>query len=284
VILAGYHQAAFGDVFYLPYQGYVEGGSPHQFAGHAKGFLGMHWPGAARFAEVLAEITIRPQRGLVYLGFEDGRWYALCPVLALALPGLVWLRRVARPEALLVLAALAAFLIFNACYGDSFVYWGGAASVGPRHLVPMLPFLALPVALAARRLPWAFVPLAALSVFYVLLATAVEPRVSYEYAHPTRELFLANYLDGRFALGRGHLFGEERLLTADSMAFNLGKLAGLPGAWQLAPLLAAWVILGGRLAGAAAAADGALPAGARASVMLTLLLFAAFFLAWPALA
>jgi hypothetical protein len=241
----------------------------------------MHWPGGARFAEVLAEITVRPHRGLVYLGFEEGRLYALSPVLWLALPGLVWLRRAARPEALLVLAALAAFLIFNACYGDSFVYWGGAASVGPRHLIPMLPFLALPLALAARHLPWAFVPLAAVSVFYVLLATAVEPRVPYHHAHPARDLFLASYLDGRFALGRGHLFGEERLLTADSMAFNLGKLAGLPGAWQLAPLLAAWVGLGGRLARSAALADGAAPAAARAAATLALLLFAAFFLACP---
>jgi hypothetical protein len=145
----------------------------------------------------------------------------------------------------------------------------------------MLPFLALPLAFSARRLPWLFVPLAALSLFYVLLATAVEPRVPYPYAHPTRDLFLANYLEGRFALGRGHLFGEERLLTADSTAFNLGKLAGLPGAWQLAPLLAAWVVLGGRLARAAALADGASAAMARAVASLLLLLFAAFFLACP---
>jgi hypothetical protein len=283
-ILAAYNLAAFGDLFYIPYQAYADDIGPHKFAGHAAGFLGMHWPGGADFARVLAEIPLRPQRGLVYLGFGEGRLYALSPVLWLALPGLVWLRRAARPEALLVLASLAAFLIFNACYGDSLVYWGGAASVGPRHLIPMLPFLALPIALAARRLPWAFVPLLAISVFYVLLATAVEPRVPYQWTHPSRDLFLANYLEGHFALGQGHLFGEPRLLTADSVAFNLGKLAGLPGATQLAPLLLLWMLLGGRLARAAALADGVAPTTPRALAGGALALFSAFVLAWPALA
>jgi hypothetical protein len=147
----------------------------------------------------------------------------------------------------------------------------------------MLPFLALPIALAARRLPWAFVPLLAISVFYVLLATAIEPRVDSVYPNPARDLFLANYLEGRFALGQGQLFGEPRLLTPDSVAFNLGKLAGLPGAWQLAPLLTAWTLLGGRLARTAARVDGVAPTKARAVVSLALALFAVFVLAWPAL-
>jgi hypothetical protein len=291
-ILVLYNWAAFGKLFYIPYQAYTE--TAEKFPGHAAGFLGMHWPGAVAFARVLAELTVRPQRGLVYLGFGEGRVYALGPVLWLALPGLVWLRRAARPEALLVLSALAVFLIFNACYGDSIVYWGGAVSVGPRHVVPMLPFLALPIALAARRLPWAFVPLLAISVFYALLATAIEPRVGYEYAHPSRDLFLANYLEGRFALGLGGIFDPEaRLLTADSVAFNLGKLAGLRGTWQLAPLLAVWVRGGGLLARAAATADGAAPGAARGAARLrarlgspalvtaALAAFAAFVVAWP---
>ena len=279
LLLVAYNLAAFGKLFYIPYQAYAESGA--KFPGHAAGFLGMHWPGGAAFAHVLAEITVRPQRGLVYLGFGEGRLYALGPVLWLALPGLFWLRRVARPEALLVLASLAAFLIFNGCYGDSIVYWGGAVSVGPRHIVPMLPFLALPLAFAARRLPWVFVPLLAVSVFYALLATAVEPRAGYEFANPARDLYLANYLDGRFALNLGGLFDPEgRLLTADSVAFNLGKLAGLPGSWQLAPLLAAWVGLGTALAHASAGADGA-RLRAPALVPAALAACAGFVIAWP---
>jgi hypothetical protein len=293
-ILFVYNWIAFGSLLYIPYQSYAEGVGPHTFAGHALGFLGMHWPGAAEFGFVLAQITVRAPRGLVYLGFGEGRIYALSPVLWLALPGLFWLRRAARPEALFVLTALAAFLIFNACYGDSIHYWGGAASVGPRHIVPMLPFLALPLAFAVRRLPWAFVPLLAVSVFYVLLATAIEPRVGSEFDNPSRELFLANYLEGRFALGRDSIFDQEdRLLTEDSVAFNLGKLIGLDGAWQLAPLLLAWILLGVRLARAAGLADGvsAGAPGARLRERLAspelvgagLGLYAAFVLVWPLL-
>jgi hypothetical protein len=169
--------------------------------------------------------------------------------LWLAVPGLVLLarRRELRAEAVLCAAALLAYLAFNACYGDSIVFWGGATSVGPRHLIPALPFAALPLGLAAARLKPAFVPLLMLSAASMLMATAVEPRTPYEPTNPWRELYLPSYLQGCFAVARDGLFHPDRMLTADSTAFNLGKLAGLPGRWQLAPLLLAWLVLGALL-------------------------------------
>ena len=253
--LVAYNVVIFGKVFYVPYQAYLEGDGPSAFPAHAQGFLGIHWPGWQSFVDVLAEITIRPQRGLVYLGVEDGWIYALSPVLWLALPGLVVLcvRGDTRAEGLLVAAASAAFLAFNASYGDSIIYWGGGASIGPRHLVPLLPLLAVPIAAAIRRFWWAFYPLLLVSVFYMLLATATEPRPGYEFRHPTRDLHFANYMSGRLALNQEHLFDTTgQLLTDDSVAFNLGKLVGLPGAWQLAPLMVWWLAIGILLARSAA--------------------------------
>lgn len=255
-LLAAYNLAAFGTLLYVPYEAYAQGAS--QFQAHARGVLGVSWPGLASFLEVLGRITLHPQRGLVYLGFEGLRVYATNPVLWVALPGLALLlaRRETRAEGALAGAAAACMLVFNACFGDSIVYWGGGASVGPRHLVPMLPFLAIPLARSVRPLPWLFFPLLVVSVFYMLLASATEPRVGYEFQNPARDLFAASWLDGRFALNRGPLFDTTRqLLTADSTAFNLGKLAGLPGHWQLAPLMAWWLGVGSLLLRAAARAD-----------------------------
>jgi hypothetical protein len=255
-VLAAYNVAAFGKILYVPYEAYTEGAGARMFPAHQHGFLGVAWPGLGSFLDVLAEITVRPQRGVAYLGFDGWRIYALSPVLWLAIPGLALLlaRRATRPEGCLVAAAAVSFLVFNACYGDSIVYWGGGASVGPRHLVPMLAFLALPLARAARPLALLFYPLLLISVFYALLATAVEPRVGYDYRNPARDLFHASYMEGRLAQNRGGLFDpQQRLLTEDSVAFNWGKLAGLPGAWQLAPLMIWWLAVGGALLGASGA-------------------------------
>ncbi len=254
--LAAYNLAAFGTLLYVPYAAYATDTS--YFQAHARGVLGVSWPGLASFLEVLAEITVRPQRGLVYLGLDGLRVYATNPVLWLALPGLalLCLRKETRAEAALAAAAAASFLAFNACFGDSIVYWGGGASVGPRHLIVMLPLLVLPLARAARGWRWLLLPLLAVSVFYMLLATATEPRVGYEFQNPPREFFAASWLDGRLALSRAHLFDVDRqLLTTDSVSFNLGKLAGLPGALQLAPLMAWWIAVGSWLLRTAARID-----------------------------
>jgi hypothetical protein len=247
LVLVGYNLAAFGKVFYVPYEAYAQNDAASAFPGHKKGYVGIHWPGWANFAAVLGEITVRPQRGVLYIGFGEWRVYACNPVLCLVVPGLVWLflRKRFRGEAVLVGAMAVAYLTFNACFGDSIVYWGGAWSVGPRHLIPLLPFLALPLVEGARRLWVLFVPLLLVSVFYMLLATAVEPRVPYEYRNPARDLFLDKYLHGHLALNRERLFERDnRPLVGDSRAFNLGKLNGLPGTIQLLPLLLFWLIAG----------------------------------------
>jgi hypothetical protein len=252
-VLVLYNLLAFGQALYTPYQEYASQG-PADFRPLGRGIAGVAWPGLRRFLNVLAEITVRPQRGLLYLGVWQGGPYACSPVLWLALPGLYFLARRPglRAEAALCAAGLAAYLTFNACYGDSIVFWGGATSVGPRHLVPVLPLAALPLCLAARRLKLLFLPLLLLSVFSMLIATAVEPRTPYEPRNPWRDLYVPSYLQGAFAVARDGLFDPDRMLTADSTAFNLAKLAGIPARWQLAPLALGWLVLGGLLLRSAA--------------------------------
>ena len=237
-VLVAYNLAAFGRVFFASYQVYAAEGADSIYKAHGQGFVGVHWPGLAGFGRVLAELTLLPRRGLLLLN----------PIWLLAPIGLMLMARERRyrAETVLIAVTMTAMLIFNACYGDSVLYWGGGGSTGPRHLLPALPFLALPLAFAAQRLPWLFHPLLLASALLMLVATAVDPRAPFYHRNPMLELLMPSYLHGQLALHRGAFFAPigARLPAG---ALNLGGLLGLSPAWQMAPLLAFWGLLGSRL-------------------------------------
>jgi hypothetical protein len=242
-----YNAVVFGTPFHVAYSSYLDGET--MLREHRLGIFGVHWPGWSQFVRVLAEITIRSQRGLLYLGLDGLRIFACSPVLWIALPGLGWLffKTRYRLEALLIAFAAGAYLTFNACYGDSIIFWGGGTTFGPRHIIPMLPLLALPIAFGARMMPWLFFPLLAVSAFYMLIALAIEPRAPYVFQNPARDLYLPRYLDAWFGFGRSSLFVPEPFPEQPLAAYNLAELAGLPRRWHLVPLLAVWFVLGRQL-------------------------------------
>jgi hypothetical protein len=89
-----------------------------------------------------------------------------------------------------------------------------------------------------------FYPLLAISIFYMLIATATEPRVAIPYENTARDLLVPDYLRARFGQNTDALFDGQRNMAKDSAAFNLGKLAHLPGPYQLVPLLVWWAVVG----------------------------------------
>jgi hypothetical protein len=240
-----YNLTAFGNAFYIPYETYSKPGASF-YSTYGRGWMGWQWSGLGHFLDALLSLFIYRPSGLFYV--VAGRWYlyACNPVLWLCLPGLavmLW-RRTLRPEGLFVGGMLVVYLAFIANYGTSMYDWGGGLYLGPRHLIPLLPFLTLPLYFGAHRLRWVFYPLAAISLFYMLLGTATEPRIAFPFGDIARDFLLPDYVTGHFAENAASLFGPARNLTLDSTAANLPKLLHVPGHYQLVPLMICWVIGG----------------------------------------
>ena len=226
--LALYNLLAFGELLFIPYSLY---GNPENqmLQSHTQGFVGVSIPSLS----VLKQILISPARGL----FLCNPWTIFIIPAAIIIP----LNKPYRFEALVSLIIVILFFAFNAGFGDSIVYWGGGSSVGPRHVIPALPFIVVLVSFPLKRSYWCaiFVPFSLVSIAFMLMATATEPRATYAYGNPLRYLFWDNFLNARFALEYKGTF-DASLLTDNSVSFNWGKLARLPAPAELLPLIFFW--------------------------------------------
>jgi hypothetical protein len=232
---------AFGNPFFITYSAYAAQGSA--FQAHKYGILGIRLPFLSaqlwhQFFHNLAEITFRPLRGLFFLN----------PVLWLILPGFAilfsqWEKNTLKKETLLSFSLCAAYFIFNASYGNSIVYWGGGASFGPRHLSAMIPLLSIPFfgLVSKPKLRLLLGPFSASSVFICTIGTAIQPLAPYGPNNLFFEWYLPRFLAGKFSTNLNGVFSHVPI-TADSVAFNWGKFMGLPGPYQLWPLLLFWLL------------------------------------------
>ncbi|KIG19493.1 hypothetical protein DB30_00002 [Enhygromyxa salina] len=236
LVLAGYHAWAFGGPLKTGYDFvYLD-----EFAAGMAVNYGIGRPDLA----VLGQLLFGSYRGLFYLS----------PVLLLAAWGL-GLRLVSgtralaksdaaesdteaasreaasdpgsaaplrRGDLLLAVAIIAWYLLLNSGY----YMWDGGASLGPRHAVPMLAFLAVGFGPALRRVPWATAVLGAVACLQIVLITAAGPEAP-SHGNPI------------WAYAVPKLFAP----SSPGMATNLGRLLGLPGPVSLLPLVALWWLL-----------------------------------------
>jgi hypothetical protein len=122
----------------------------------------------------------RPRVALELLASPKGV-LVLTPVIALSLVGLVLLyRRGRRAESMTIGAVAAGAFAYNSGFylPGTIDHTFGGETPGPRHLISALPFLAVPLAVAYRRLPLTAVALAAVSAVWMLAATVTDPMVS----------------------------------------------------------------------------------------------------------
>ncbi len=154
---------------------------------------------------------------------RDKGLFALCPVLIVAALGWAIMARDRswRRELCVCLSVCVAFVLMNA----SHEFWRGGGCLGPRHVVPMLPFLWVGFIWAARactgvwRWPLLILTLVSAAAMFTVTFTAPAPRIG--ITNPIYGYALPLLLAGDFTL-----------------APNWGLLV-LPGHWCLAPVLAA---------------------------------------------
>ncbi len=182
---------------------------------HSTGFMSLGLPSIA----ALWGISFSAFRGL----------FPLAPWLLLAVPGFVlwWQARRSRAEWWLSLGVVASMVLFN---GSSAMWWGGFA-VGPRYLLPALPWLALPVVLVLAR--WGHRPAMKLAAGLLALwsLVGVWGMTLAEQAFPSDQIRNPWV---------GHLL---RHWSTGNVARNAGTVVGLDGAASLLPLLLAAALL-----------------------------------------
>ncbi len=212
-LLGLYHWAAFGSPLNTGYD-FV------YLAQFAEGMEVRYGIAAPDFG-VLYSLLFSSYRGLFYLA----------PVLLLAAWGLVadcFDRRLGGHERTIAATSLLIctyFVLLNAGY----YMWDGGAAFGPRHCVPMLPFLCLGLAPALREVPRLVAVLALVSIAQMTLGAAGSPEAP-QHGNPLW----------------GHAWPRLRDAAAGTYgrATNLGLLLGLPGWLSLLPLAALWLGIG----------------------------------------
>jgi hypothetical protein len=243
-VLFTYHALAFGGPLTLPYQFSIQ--QPR----HRGFFMGLGLPSA---------------RALYYILFDEyrGLFYG-SPWLLLSVPG-SWLllrhRRFRAEGAVCVTVALL-YVALNASLSD----WHGGWGMGPRHLVPALPFLALAVAgieagawtaasggvatiradvRAAARVAGGLG--IAFSMLLMLAGAAVKPEVPRDVYRPYQQFLLPAFFEGRLALNTQSIDMVTGRGRVQRFAWNLGQRLGLEGGASLLPLALYAALAGGWL-------------------------------------
>lgn len=213
-LIGTYHHLCFGAPWRTGYSFIV---NARFAAGHASGFLGIRLPKL----DAIFGLLFSRFRGLFYVA-------PVALVLVVGVAVRAW-----RKDAVAIAGALAfiALLLVNSSY---YMWWGGAAA-GPRHLVPVIGFLAL-------GMPWVWGNRWARRALYVLGAVSA-----------VNMLVIAGV--GLEAPERGDVlvdFAYKRLLdgrvSAIAGASNLGLEFGIVRAGTLGPLLV-WMLAGAHILG-----------------------------------
>jgi hypothetical protein len=205
-----YSLACFGNPLVLPYS--LQADLPEM----REGFYSIKWPDA----ETASQLLFGPKRGLffwspflVMAAFGYRRLLHSCPKL-------FWL--------CYVVSALQIVVLSGRTWD-----WEAGATLGPRYLAPILPFLALPCALAMERLPYFGLPLVAYSVLITTLATLTDACPIPEIHNPLLELHLPLLFRGDFSPNVGMLLGLSP--PASVIAYYFVLIGGVVYLWRIVP-------------------------------------------------
>lgn len=230
LILGFYLTRTFGGPFAVGYSSLANPGARQEML--TRGLFGLTYPKPA----VLVELLIGRSRGML----------PYSPVLMLGIPG--YFRLLSTGEHRRPMRVLGLVVVYFLLFVSSYEWWQGGAAFGSRHLAPMLPFLATPVAVVADQRPRLSAVLAAVSVLVMLVVTSVQPKPNEQLTDPFWEFTLPSFVRGELSVGKscpvtgfrppGHV---SFVRHARYDAFNFGMALGGSGKRTLLPLFALWL-------------------------------------------
>ncbi|MEA2405121.1 MAG: hypothetical protein QOE08_1768 [Thermoleophilaceae bacterium] len=189
--LFAYNLWAFGSLTHLSYANAVkdQGITGHDVLGsNESGFFGIGLPSPKVALDLL---------------FSSKGLFTLAPVLVMGVVGIVLLRRRGRrAEAATIGGVALIYLVYNSGYWLPY----GGGTPGPRFLMPLVPFLALPLVLAYKRFPVTTLALAVPSALFMLTATLTFPLIGNDNVGFWAKLIDAANFEPTVAtpLGAGH--------------------------------------------------------------------------------
>lgn len=227
ILFYNYH--AFGSAFSI---GYSHLQLTPFYDGMAEGFFGLKFPTPERIYQLL----FSSYRGLFFFN----------PILFFSLLGLLYGLYISRFRNLSIIISglFLYFLFLNASY----YFWEGGACIGPRHLVPVLPFLLVALLLLPKS--WILSPLfwttGLVSFIFMIVSTTVNVVPSEDILNPLWDYLFPQFRSGNISQGAFPLLPMETIVSDPTLArmvsFNLGELVGLRGISSILPLI---VIIGG---------------------------------------
>lgn len=173
---------------------------------------------------IFYKITFDPYRGIFYY----------CPFLLTFFPGIYFFlkKKGISKEFLFLIVVVAYFFVFNASYQ----FWFGGWSLGPRHLVSVLPFMVLLSSFFIKQFPKITTFTVLLSFFSMIMAVSVTPETpSDRYRNPVIEFYLKNFFNSNLSLNKLPIF-TSNIFGDKFNSFNLGSILHLPSVLSLVPL------------------------------------------------
>jgi hypothetical protein len=209
-----YNYSIFGSPFVT---GYSHSSLPAFAAAHGTNFMGIGWPDL----RVIFYQTFQPTLGIF--------WQS--PIFFLAIIGWFFMAKETdyRAEMYFTIGLIILYCLFFSGYFD---WWGGVV-FSPRHLIPILPFFALPLAFTPKKITIPLLIAGLVSIFQNLLMAASGTNGLYDYIHA---IFHGTYV----LANKGMLFYEiciPNVINGNLMNNRGIQLLGLKGPLSLLPLL-----------------------------------------------
>jgi len=148
-----YNKLCFGNFLSI---GYANLENSYFSSSMGQGLMGIHWPNLS----VLYYMTFHTTIGVF--------WETPALFLAFFGAGFMFYKRRYREEAVLAIWIIVSYFVMMSGY---YMWWGGWA-LGPRHIIPVLPFFCILLTFVPRRLTWPLVILSLISIGQMLIGAA----------------------------------------------------------------------------------------------------------------